>query len=86
MREAGTSMLVFSMQTCASLAAITAMMDAIETRGAPAILVNNAGIQQTVTLAEVTQEIWDDILAVTLSGALHTMRRALPVRNAATDG
>jgi hypothetical protein len=25
----------FSMQTCASLAAITAMMDAIETRGGP---------------------------------------------------
>jgi 3-hydroxybutyrate dehydrogenase len=61
MREAGASMLVFSMQTCASLAAITAMMDAIEARGGPDILVNNAGIQQTVTLAEVTQEIWDDI-------------------------
>jgi NAD(P)-dependent dehydrogenase (short-subunit alcohol dehydrogenase family) len=59
-------------------AAITAMMDAIGTWGGPDILVNNAGIQQTVSFAEVTQEIWDDILAVNLSGAFHTMRRALP--------
>jgi 3-hydroxybutyrate dehydrogenase len=59
-------------------AAINAMMDAASAWGGPDILVNNAGIQQTASLAEVTQQIWDDILAVNLSGAFHTMRRALP--------
>jgi 3-hydroxybutyrate dehydrogenase len=59
-------------------AAIDAMMDAVETWGPADILVNNAGIQQTVSLAEATPEIWDAIIGVNLSGAFHTMRRALP--------
>jgi len=58
--------------------AIIAMMDEIKAWGGPDILVNNAGIQETASLAEVTQQTWDDILAVNLSGAFHTMRRALP--------
>ncbi|MGB0497715.1 MAG: SDR family NAD(P)-dependent oxidoreductase [Rubricella sp.] len=59
-------------------AAIDAMMDALEVWSPLDILVNNAGIQQTVSMAEATPEIWDRILAVNLSGAFHTMRRALP--------
>ena len=35
-------------------------------------MVNNAGIQRTVSLAEATQQVWDDIIAVNLSGAFHT--------------
>jgi hypothetical protein len=31
-----------------------------------------------VSLAEATQQVWDEIIAVNLSGAFHTMRRALP--------
>src|SRR5437868_13392730 len=58
--------------------AIITMMDEIKVWGGPDILVNNAGIQETASLAEVTQQTWDDILAVNLSGAFHTMRRALP--------
>lgn len=42
------------------------------------ILVNNAGIQHTAPIAEVTAELWNDILAVNLSAAFHTMRHALP--------
>jgi 3-hydroxybutyrate dehydrogenase len=42
------------------------------------VLVNNAGIQHTAPLAEVTTELWNDILAVNLSAAFHTMRHALP--------
>jgi 3-hydroxybutyrate dehydrogenase len=34
--------------------------------------------QRTVSLAEATTEMWDAILAVNLSGAFHTMRRANP--------
>jgi 3-hydroxybutyrate dehydrogenase len=42
------------------------------------ILVNNAGIQHTAPLTDITVEVWNDILAVNLSAAFHTMRHALP--------
>jgi 3-hydroxybutyrate dehydrogenase len=42
------------------------------------ILVNNAGIQHTAPIADVTTGQWNDILAVNLSAAFHTMRHALP--------
>ena len=42
------------------------------------ILVNNAGIQHTAPLAAITTEVWNDILAVNLSAAFHTMGHALP--------
>lgn len=58
--------------------AIDTMMDAVADWGGADILVNNAGIQRTVSLAEATPEIWDAVIAVNLSGAFHTMRRALP--------
>ncbi|TNF16063.1 MAG: SDR family NAD(P)-dependent oxidoreductase [Rhodobacteraceae bacterium] len=59
-------------------AAIDAMMDSVADWGGADILVNNAGIQRTVSLAEAAPEIWDAVIAVNLSGAFHTMRRALP--------
>jgi 3-hydroxybutyrate dehydrogenase len=58
--------------------AIDAMMTAVVAWGGPDVVVNNAGIQRTVSLAEATPQVWDDIIAVNLSGAFHTMRRALP--------
>jgi 3-hydroxybutyrate dehydrogenase len=42
------------------------------------ILVNNAGIQHTAPLTSISAEVWNDILAVNLSAAFHTMRHALP--------
>jgi 3-hydroxybutyrate dehydrogenase len=42
------------------------------------ILVNNAGIQHTAPLAQMPAAKWDDILAINLSAAFHTMRLALP--------
>jgi len=62
--------------------AIDAMMTAMEAWGGTDILVNNAGIQKTVKLAEATAEIWNDVLAINLSGAFHTMRRAMPLMGA----
>jgi 3-hydroxybutyrate dehydrogenase len=59
-------------------AAIDAMMDAVADWGGADILVNNAGIQRTVSLADATPEIWNAVIAVNLSGAFYTMRRALP--------
>lgn len=50
------------------------------------ILVNNAGIQHTAPIADVTTDLWNDILAVNLSAAFHTMRHALPRMAAANYG
>lgn len=58
--------------------AIETMMDAVAHWGGPDIVVNNAGIQRTASLAAITRQIWDDIIAINLSAAFDTMRRALP--------
>jgi 3-hydroxybutyrate dehydrogenase len=42
------------------------------------ILVNNAGIQHAVPLADMPTQKWNDILAINLSAAFHTMRLAMP--------
>lgn len=42
------------------------------------ILVNNAGIQHVSPIETFPTEKWNDILAVNLSSAFHTMRAALP--------
>ena len=59
-------------------AAIEALMQAVKGWGGPDILINNAGIQRTVPLAEATAETWDAVLAINLTAAFHTMRLALP--------
>ena len=67
--------------------AIEALVNAVEAWGPLDILVNNAGIQKTVSLKDLTQDTWDAIIAVNLSGALHTMRHALRTwQNGATAG
>ena len=57
---------------------IDALMTQVFAWGRLDILVNNAGIQHTAPIAAVTTELWNDILAVNLSAAFHTMRHALP--------
>ncbi len=42
------------------------------------VLVNNAGIQHAVPIAEMPVQKWNDILAINLSSAFHTMRLAMP--------
>ena len=42
------------------------------------ILVNNAGIQHAVPLHEMPVAKWNDIIAINLSSAFHTMRAAMP--------
>ena len=42
------------------------------------VLVNNAGIQHAVPLAQMPVQKWNDILAINLSSAFHTMRLAMP--------
>lgn len=78
MRNAGAPDARFFEADMRDPAAIDKMMDEVMAWHDLDILVNNAGIQRTVSFAEATREVWDEILAVNLSGAFHTMRRALP--------
>jgi 3-hydroxybutyrate dehydrogenase len=57
---------------------IDKLMDQVFAWGDIDVLVNNAGMQHTSPIAAMTTEMWNDILAVNLSAAFHTMRRALP--------
>jgi 3-hydroxybutyrate dehydrogenase len=57
---------------------IDRLMDEVSDWGGPDIVVNNAGIQRTVGIAEATRDVWDAVIAVNLSAAFHIMRRAMP--------
>ena len=50
------------------------------------LLVNNAGIQHVAPIEEFPVDRWDDILAVNLSAAFHTIRLTLPAMRAAGWG
>lgn len=59
-------------------AQIESMMTAIAAWSPVDVLVNNAGIQHAAPLAEMPVGKWNDIIAINLSSAFHTMRLALP--------
>ncbi len=42
------------------------------------VLVNNAGVQSTAPLSSMPGNTWDEIIAVNLSAAFHTMKAAMP--------
>jgi 3-hydroxybutyrate dehydrogenase len=46
--------------------------------GAIDILVNNAGIQHMAPVEEFAAEKWDEVIAINLSSAFHTVRAAVP--------
>ena len=58
--------------------AIAKMMADIDGWSPVDVLVNNAGIQHAVPLAEMPVGKWDAIIAINLSAAFHTMRLAMP--------
>ncbi len=59
--------------------AIAAMIaDAEERFGAVDILVNNAGVQFVAPVEEFPVAKWDEIIAINLSSAFHTIRAAVP--------
>ncbi len=68
-------------------AQIHAMFDEAATRLGPVgILVNNAGIQHVAPVDEFPQDRLDDIIAINLVAAFHTIRAVLPGMKAAGWG
>jgi len=57
---------------------ISALMQAVQRWAAVDILVNCAGMQHAAPLAQQPTQKWDDIIALNLSAAFHTMQHALP--------
>lgn len=50
------------------------------------VLVNNAGIQHVARIEEFPPEKWDQLIAILLSSAFHTMRHAIPLMKTAGRG
>ena len=50
----------------------------IQEFGTVDILINNAGIARSAMLLKLTDEDWDEVLAVNLKGIVHTTRQWLP--------
>ena len=59
---------------------------AVERFGTIDVLVNNAGITRDAMLHRMTDEQWDSVLAVNLTGAFHLCRAAYPVMRTTADG
>jgi 3-oxoacyl-[acyl-carrier protein] reductase len=60
-------------------AAVDAAFTEIETTVGPVeLLVNNAGITRDGLLVRMTDESWNTVVNVDLTGAFHTIRRAVP--------
>lgn len=58
---------------------VNTMFDEIEKHfGGVDILVNNAGIAQQVLFTDITDEMWQKMIGVNLTGAFNCCRRALP--------
>lgn len=57
---------------------IVDLMQAVADWGGADIVVNNAGVQHTAPLALMPRDKWNEILAINLTAAFHTMQAALP--------
>jgi 3-hydroxybutyrate dehydrogenase len=84
LEQAGSPEATFFGGDLRQVAAIDKLMSEVHAWGLPNVLVNNAGIQHTDSIENIATQTWDDILAVNLSAAFHTMRNLLP--HMARDG
>ncbi|WP_105384237.1 3-hydroxybutyrate dehydrogenase [Neorhizobium alkalisoli] len=59
---------------------------AVKNFGTVDVLVNNAGIQHVAKIEEFPVEKWDQLIAILLSSAFHTMRHTIPLMKQAGKG
>jgi 3-hydroxybutyrate dehydrogenase len=78
LRAAGSPEVAYFGGDLRDVSQIDALMEQVFAWGPVDILVNNAGIQRTGPLPDIAVDVWNDIIAVDLSAAFHTMRHALP--------
>ncbi len=78
MHDAGSSDARFFGGDLRNANEIDALMEHVFAWAGVDILVNNAGIQRTGPIADMTTDVWNDIIAVNLSAPFQTMRHALP--------
>lgn len=55
------------------------MSRALKDMGSIDILINNAGIQHTESIDTFPENKWNDIMAINLSAAFHTIQKSLPM-------
>ncbi|MEA3197978.1 MAG: 3-hydroxybutyrate dehydrogenase [Gammaproteobacteria bacterium] len=78
MRDAGSTEARFFTGDLRDAGQVSALMERVLAWGTLDVLVNNAGIQRTGPLADITTDMWNDVIAVNLSAPFQTMRHALP--------
>jgi 3-hydroxybutyrate dehydrogenase len=78
MHDAGSSDARYFSGDLRSADEIDALMEQVLAWAGMDVLVNNAGIQRTSPIADITTDVWNDIIAVNLSAPFQTMRHALP--------
>lgn len=71
---------IYSPADMRSAEQIAAMISLAEKQfGSVDILVNNAGIQHVAPIEDFAPDKWDQVLAINLTSAFHTIRSALPL-------
>jgi len=56
---------------------VRAMFDAVESKhGNPQVLVNSAGVMDLAPLVQITEDVFDRMIAINLKGSFHTMQEA----------
>ncbi len=77
-RDAGAPDVIFLDHDLSDTKTIDEMLKTLREWREIDVLVNNAGMQITTSIADATAEIWDAVIAVNLSAPFHIMRDLLP--------
>lgn len=85
-RTAGRRAVAVAADVADEAAVCSAVATATDLIGAPTVLVNNAGVLRDRTLAKMTADDWDTVLAVNLRSVFLTCRAVAPHMRAARWG